>query len=197
MNPKALRDPILFQAAIAAAISFTHIHDLAEAAGQEGWKAWAYPISVDLLMVMAWRSIRSNDASRGAWCWFLLSLGASLGANVATSGLVDLDNVPVWLSVLVGGWPVVAFLGGSFMVHAHQEDQEPEEEEDQGQEEDEPVVSLPISEAAKQARANVNTVRTWVQRGEIKSLGKVAGAHQVSLREVIERMNKEKESASA
>ncbi|MET8481847.1 DUF2637 domain-containing protein, partial [Streptomyces clavifer] len=28
-----------------------HLHDLAAAAGQDGWKAWAYPVSVDLLLV--------------------------------------------------------------------------------------------------------------------------------------------------
>lgn len=113
-------DPILIQAAIAAALSFAHLHDIAEAAGQGGWKAWAYPVSVDLLMVMAWKRIRSDvkQPKRAAWFWFLLALVASLSANVATAGVVDLANAPTWLRVLVAGWPALAFLGGSLLVHS-------------------------------------------------------------------------------
>lgn len=113
-------DPILIQAVIAAALSFAHLHDIADAAGQGSWKGWAYPVSVDLLMVMAWKRIRSDaqQSKIGAWFWFLLSLGASLSANIATAGVVDLENTPTWLRVLVAGWPVMAFLGGSLLVHS-------------------------------------------------------------------------------
>ncbi|NUV38161.1 DUF2637 domain-containing protein, partial [Streptomyces sp. KAI-27] len=55
-------DAVLVQAVIAAALSFAHLHDVASAAGQDGWKAWAYPVSVDLLLVAAWRRLRSGDA---------------------------------------------------------------------------------------------------------------------------------------
>ncbi|MDT0341914.1 DUF2637 domain-containing protein [Streptomyces litchfieldiae] len=111
-------DAVLVQAVIAAALSFAHIHDLAEAAGQGGWKAWAYPVSVDLLLVAAWRRLRTSDTGKTAgWCWFLVALAASLGANVATAGLLDLNDVPVWLRILVGGWPAVAFLGGTLLAH--------------------------------------------------------------------------------
>lgn len=112
-------DPILIQAVIAAALSFAHLHDIADAAGQGGWKGWAYPVSVDLLMVMAWKRIRSRDGGpkKAAWFWFLLSLAASLSANIATAQVLDLDNVPVALRIIVAGWPAVAFLGGSLLVH--------------------------------------------------------------------------------
>jgi hypothetical protein len=144
-------DPILIQAVIAAALSFAHIHDIAEAAGQGGWKAWAYPVSVDLLMVMAWKRIRTPDAPKlGAWCWFLVSLAASLGANVATAGVLDMENLPVELRVLVAGWPAVAFLGGSLLVHSHKTHaEEPQEaaEEPAGEsledEDPEPVREAP------------------------------------------------------
>ncbi|MCZ2526004.1 DUF2637 domain-containing protein [Streptomyces sp. NPDC059506] len=111
-------DAVLVQAAIAAALSFAHLHDLAHAAGQEGWKAWAYPVSVDLLMVAAWRRLRSGTDRAAAWCWFLIALAASLGANVATAGLLDLNHVPAWLRILVAGWPALAFLGGSLLAHS-------------------------------------------------------------------------------
>ncbi|MDJ1131516.1 DUF2637 domain-containing protein [Streptomyces iconiensis] len=110
-------DAVLVQALIAAALSFAHLHDLASAAGQDGWKAWAYPVSVDLLMVAAWRRLRSGQDKAAAWCWFLVALVASLGANVATAGLLDLDDVPDWLRILVAGWPALAFLGGTLLAH--------------------------------------------------------------------------------
>ncbi|MDQ0762536.1 DUF2637 domain-containing protein [Streptomyces canus] len=111
-------DAVLVQALIAAALSFAHIHDIAMAAGQDGWKAWAYSISVDLLLVAAWRRLRSGTAKAAAWCWFVIALTASLGANVATAGLLDMTDVPAWLRILVAGWPAVAFLGGTLLAHS-------------------------------------------------------------------------------
>ncbi|MGV9882474.1 DUF2637 domain-containing protein [Streptomyces sp. NPDC003006] len=111
-------DAVLIQAVIAGALSFAHLHDLAAAAGQTGWKAWAYPISVDLLLVAAWRRLRHDGSSRLAWCWFLIALVASLGANVATAGFLDLGHPPAWLRFTVAGWPALAFLGGTFLAHS-------------------------------------------------------------------------------
>ncbi|MEV6840844.1 DUF2637 domain-containing protein [Streptomyces sp. NPDC051133] len=110
-------DAVLVQALIAAALSFAHLHDVAVAAGQDGWKAWAYPVSVDLLLVAAWRRLRTGHGKASAWCWFVVALTASLGANVATAGLLDLGNVPAWLRILVAGWPAIAFLGGTLLAH--------------------------------------------------------------------------------
>ncbi|GHI07252.1 SpdA protein [Streptomyces cellostaticus] len=109
-------DAVLVQAVIAGALSFAHLHDLAAAAGQTGWKAWAYPVSVDLLLVAVWRRLRT-ERSGLAWSWFLVALVASLGANIATAGLLDLDHVPAWLRILVAGWPALAFLGGTLLAH--------------------------------------------------------------------------------
>ncbi|MFE7789712.1 DUF2637 domain-containing protein [Streptomyces sp. NPDC057460] len=114
-------DAVLVQAMIAGALSFAHLHDIAAAAGQDGWKAWAYPISVDLLLVAAWRRLRilrtTGEPTRAAWTWFAVALAASLGANIATAGLLDLTDVPAWLRILVAGWPALAFLGGTLLVH--------------------------------------------------------------------------------
>jgi hypothetical protein len=88
-------------------------------------------VSVDLLMVMAWRKKQQPGTPQfGPWCWFLLSLTASVGANVGTSGILDENALPTWLRVVVAGWPVVAFLGGSMLVHSrksHTADEEPQE----------------------------------------------------------------------
>ncbi|MER7967876.1 DUF2637 domain-containing protein [Streptomyces sp. NPDC096080] len=110
-------DAVLVQAVIAGALSFAHLHDLAAAAGQDGWKAWAYPISVDLLLVAAWRRLRTDGPTRLAWCWFVVALVASLGANIATAGLLDLHTVPAWLRILVAAWPALAFMGGTLLAH--------------------------------------------------------------------------------
>ncbi|MFA0841898.1 DUF2637 domain-containing protein [Streptomyces rochei] len=116
--PRSIRvDAVLVQAVIAGALSFAHLHDLAQAAGQSGWKAWAYPVSVDLLLVAAWRRLRTARRDRSAWTWFVIALVASLGANIATAGLLDLAHVPDWLRILVAGWPALAFLGGTLLVH--------------------------------------------------------------------------------
>ncbi|MFJ9961728.1 DUF2637 domain-containing protein [Streptomyces avermitilis] len=111
-------DAVLVQAVIAGALSFAHLHVLAAAAGQDGWKAWAYPISVDLLLVAAWRRLRSEGPSRLAWCWFLIALFASLGANVATAGFLDLADPPALLRLGIAGWPALAFLGGTLLAHS-------------------------------------------------------------------------------
>ncbi|MEU1045889.1 DUF2637 domain-containing protein [Streptomyces sp. NPDC005897] len=143
-------DAVLVQAVIAAALSFAHIHDVASAAGQDGWKAWAYPVSVDLLLVAAWRRLRTGDAKAAGWCWFVIALAASLGANVATAGLLDMNHVPAWLRILVAGWPAVAFLGGTLLAHSaptrhevtEEDGREPEHIDDQEDAPD-PVPELP------------------------------------------------------
>ncbi|MEU7296107.1 DUF2637 domain-containing protein [Streptomyces exfoliatus] len=121
-------DAVLIQAVIAGALSFAHLHDLAAAAGQDGWKAWAYPVSVDLLLVAAWRRMRKDGGNRDAWLWFAIALIASLGANVATAGLLDMNDVPDWLRILVAGWPALAFLGGTLLAHAPTPAPQPEPE---------------------------------------------------------------------
>ncbi|MBD9704006.1 DUF2637 domain-containing protein [Streptomyces sp. ID01-12c] len=121
MSSRLRIDAVLVQAVIAGALSFAHLHDLAAAAGQDGWKAWAYPVSVDLLLVAAWRRLRTDGPSRLAWCWFVIALVASLGANVATAGLLDLNQVPAWLRILVAAWPALAFMGGTLLAHSAQD----------------------------------------------------------------------------
>jgi hypothetical protein len=111
-------DAVLIQAVIAAALSFSHIHDLAHRAGQGDLQAWAYPVSVDLLLVAAWVRIRQGRARFAAWFWFVVAMVASLGANLATAGLLDGQEAPKELRLVVAGWPALAFLGGTLLVHS-------------------------------------------------------------------------------
>ncbi|MBW8800739.1 MAG: DUF2637 domain-containing protein [Streptomyces sp.] len=145
-------DAVLVQAVIAGALSFAHLHDLAQAAGQTGWKAWAYPISVDLLLVAAWRRLRAQR-SRLAWVWFLVALVASLGANIATAGFLDMNHPPALLRLGVAGWPALAFLGGTLLAHQHT-DHTPDPAPASDREEEpmpRPVVEVDRSEAPEPA----------------------------------------------
>ncbi|MFJ5531242.1 DUF2637 domain-containing protein [Streptomyces sp. NPDC093261] len=147
-------DAVLIQALIAAALSFAHLHALASAAGQHGWKAWAYPVSVDLLLVAAWRRLRSGGAKVAGWCWFLVALTASLGANIATAGLLDLAVVPAWLRILVAGWPAVAFLGGTLLAHG------PTPREPEGEHQSSPEATAPGASATTPELAAVEPTST-------------------------------------
>ncbi|MGW2618828.1 DUF2637 domain-containing protein [Streptomyces sp. NPDC001500] len=170
-------DAVLVQALIAAALSFAHIHDVAVAAGQDGWKAWAYPVSVDLLLVAAWRRLRSGSAKGAAWCWFVIALAASLGANVATAGLLDLGDVPAWLRILVAGWPAVAFLGGTLLAHSAPkvaDDAEViEDQEDEPESEPEPPTPAPPAIEAPPERPAVPVPAALIDHAR-----KVAAEHR-------------------
>ncbi|MFC8583169.1 DUF2637 domain-containing protein [Streptomyces sp. NPDC057217] len=205
LSLRSLRDPIFIQAVIAAALSLSHIHDVAEAAGQAGWKAWAYPISVDVLLAVSWKLMRTRGGV-AAWSWFLVAMTASLGANIVTSGVMDLEHPPAALRVIVAGWPAVAFLGGTLLVHRHrdegvdevaeppaEEPQEPAQEPvDEALEEvvdevpEEPEEADLVSYAVVAAELDVEpvTVRGWAVRGLIKRYpGPVTGRVRVSMAE--------------
>ncbi|MEV7152080.1 DUF2637 domain-containing protein [Streptomyces sp. NPDC093084] len=172
-------DAVLVQAVIAAALSFAHLHDIASAAGQDGWKAWAYPISVDLLLVATWRRLRSGDAKAAGWCWFVIALTASLGANVATAGLLDMHQVPAWLRILVAGWPAVAFLGGTLLAHTApqpQADTDVELIEDQ-EDEPEPAPESPAQPATEAPRRPAHHT-VPVPAALVEHARKVATDHQ-------------------
>ncbi|MEU9251014.1 DUF2637 domain-containing protein [Streptomyces sp. NPDC048270] len=183
-------DPVLIQAVIAGALSFAHLHDLAAAAGQHGWKAWAYPVSVDLLLVAAWRRMRADTENRDAWLWFTIALVASLGANVATAGLLDLHNVPPWLRILVAGWPALAFLGGTLLAHAPAPAAEPERTEQHQVEPapdvtveraPEPAPELPPADPAAEyepPQAAPTTPAVSVPPALLDHAQKIANAHQ-------------------
>jgi hypothetical protein len=187
--PRSFRlDAVLVQAVIAGALSFAHLHDVASAAGQSGWKAWAYPVSVDLLLVAARRRLRTAHRDRSAWTWFVIALCASLGANVATAGLLDLAHVPAWLCILVAGWPTLAFLGGTLLVHAPAEpaapaqavDNEPASREAEMHRTDEPDLapaSVPeLAPVTPQSAASTPAVPSAL----LDHARKIADAHQAS-----------------
>jgi len=95
-------------AGLAGAISYSHMRVLAEANGQAGWHAHAFPLSVDGVEIVASLVLLADRRTgrRSGWLpWTALAIGtaASLAANVATAG-------PAPVSRVIAGWPAIALL---------------------------------------------------------------------------------------
>lgn len=108
-------DGILFQFLMVGSLSFSHIHDVVAVHGQPGWKAWLYPLSIDLLTVAAFRKIRKHDGGGWTWVAFLLGLSASLAANVIESWTATPSGRLI--AVAIGVWPAVALLVCTLLAH--------------------------------------------------------------------------------
>ena len=97
---------VLLVATVAAVVSYEHMREVAERAG-EGWRAWLLPLSVDGLviassMALLTRRRAGRPGGRLAWCALLGGVGASLAANVAAAE-------PTATARVVAAWPALAF----------------------------------------------------------------------------------------
>ncbi|MGH3772824.1 MAG: DUF2637 domain-containing protein [Pseudonocardiaceae bacterium] len=97
---------VVVVAVIAAVVSYSHLRQLAERAG-EAWRSSLVPLSIDGLVVAASMVLltrRRTGLPGGPLAWGALGGGvlASLAANMA-------DAQPDVTAVLVAGWPAVAF----------------------------------------------------------------------------------------
>lgn len=95
-------------AAIAGALSYSQMRQLAQDHGQAGWHAHAFPLSVDGIEVVASLVLLAERRTgrRSGWLpWAALVIGTvgSLAANVATAG-------PGMVSRVIAGWPALALL---------------------------------------------------------------------------------------
>lgn len=97
---------VVVVAGIAAAVSYAHMQELAEGAG-EGWRSWLIPVSIDGLVVAASMVLltRRRACLPGGWlAWGALAAGvlASLAANMANAE-------PTTTARLIAAWPAAAF----------------------------------------------------------------------------------------
>ena len=97
---------VLVVAGVAAVVSYAHMQEVAERAGED-WRAWLLPLSVDGLvvassMVLLTRRRAGLPGGRLAWCALLGGVGASLAANIAAAQ-------PDLTARLVASWPAAAF----------------------------------------------------------------------------------------
>ncbi|HET8681944.1 MAG TPA: DUF2637 domain-containing protein, partial [Micromonosporaceae bacterium] len=128
-------------ALVAGAISFSHMTELASVHGQTGWKAYAFPVSVDglelvaSLYILAQRRIGRRPGLL-PWAALLVGTAASLAANVAVGG-----HDPVGRAL--AGWPAVSLLVSIkllFSMFDHDEEGRPVVRDDQGTDADRPSV---------------------------------------------------------
>lgn len=96
---------VLLVAAVAAIVSYCHMQELAENAG-EGWRSRIIPLSVDGMLVAATLAIvyrRRHGLPAGAVPWLAVGLGisASLLANVAAAR-------PDGVARIIAAWPPLA-----------------------------------------------------------------------------------------
>ncbi|MFY1673165.1 DUF2637 domain-containing protein [Plantactinospora sp. WMMB334] len=95
-------------AIVAGAISFAHMVELAQRHDQTGWKAYAFPVSVDGLEIVASLYLvaqRRAGRPTGWVPWVALVVGtlASLAANVAVGGHDPIGKA-------LAGWPALSML---------------------------------------------------------------------------------------
>lgn len=95
-------------AGVAGAISYSHMAELARLHGEVGWRAHAFPLSVDGIEVVASLVLLAHRraGTRAGWLpWIALAAGtaASVAANVAVGASDPVGR-------LVAGWPAVALL---------------------------------------------------------------------------------------
>jgi hypothetical protein len=93
---------------VAGAISFAHMTELALKHGQTGWKAYAFPVSVDGLEIVAslYLVVQRRAGRPTGWVpWVALVVGtlASLAANVAVGGHDPIGKA-------LAGWPALSML---------------------------------------------------------------------------------------
>jgi len=97
---------VLLVAAVAAVVSYAHMQEVAERAGED-WRAWLLPLSVDGLVVAASMGLLTRrraglPGGRLAWCALLGGVGASLAGNIAAAE-------PTATARVVAAWPALAF----------------------------------------------------------------------------------------
>jgi hypothetical protein len=95
-------------ALIAGAVSYAHMKILAEQHGETGWRAHAFPLSVDGIEIVASLVLLADRrfGRRSGWLvWAALVAGtaASMAANVAVGATDPVGRV-------VAGWPAFALL---------------------------------------------------------------------------------------
>ncbi len=128
-------------AIVAGAISFAHMTELAIRHGQTGWKAYAFPVSVDGLEIVASLYLvaqRRAGLPAGWVSWVALVVGtlASLAANVAVGGHDPIGKA-------LAGWPALSMLVSVkllFSMIDHGEDGQRTVRDDQRPSADRPLV---------------------------------------------------------
>ena len=99
-------------------LSFTALADLARRSGIDSGQAWAWPLIVDGIIVVATVSVVALAGQRGAWYpWLLLAAGAvvSVTANAIHAVLAADTDVPALLAGAVAAVPPLVLLASTHL----------------------------------------------------------------------------------
>ncbi|WP_454114970.1 DUF2637 domain-containing protein [Microbacterium lacticum] len=99
-------------------LSFTALADLARRSGIDSGQAWAWPLIVDGIIVVATVSVVALAGQRGAWYpWLLLAAGAvvSVTANSIHAVLAADTDVPALLAGAVAAVPPLVLLASTHL----------------------------------------------------------------------------------
>ncbi|MFI0420518.1 DUF2637 domain-containing protein [Spongiactinospora sp. 9N601] len=105
---------VVVLAAIAAIVSYQHMHQLAIQHGESFWSAALVPLAVDGMIVAASLALLEDSRAgrRGGllpWLFLIISSGASLAANVAIAE-------PTFTARIIAAWPSLALIGAYEML---------------------------------------------------------------------------------
>ena len=105
-------------AAFAFWLSFTALSDLSRRSGVDGGQAWAWPLIVDGLIVVATVAVVALDGQRAAWYpWLLLMAGTlvSVTANALHATVAADADVPGALAACVAAVPPLVLLASTHL----------------------------------------------------------------------------------
>lgn len=103
----------VFIAAGAFWLSFTSLADLAQRSGLGAEQAWAWPLIVDGIIVVATVAVVVLSGTQAAWYpWMLLFAGAliSVTANALHAVVTDTSDVPLMVAAAVAAVPPLVLL---------------------------------------------------------------------------------------
>jgi hypothetical protein len=91
---------------IAAAISYDHIRHLARAHAETGWAAYAIPLTIDGIEIIATLALLNHphqrSSARLAWTMLITATLASIAANIAAAPTDPIARA-------IAAWPAAAF----------------------------------------------------------------------------------------
>jgi hypothetical protein len=170
----------VFIAAGAFWLSFTALADLARRSGVDAGQAWAWPLIVDGIIVVATVAVVAQAGQRSAWYpWLLLAAGALLSVTAnAIHAVVAADaDVPSLLAACVAAVPPLVLLAITHLTviltrpisaPGPEADSEPEPVPDI-----EPAVltSLPVRPPDRELAARLRDEAGWSNKAIARHLG--------------------------
>ncbi|MFF2075445.1 DUF2637 domain-containing protein [Kitasatospora sp. NPDC058162] len=106
----------------AFAVSFAHVVQTADRAGQTGWVAYAIAVSVELMALGAVSELRRRKRHGHSARWpravLVLGVAMSLAANLAVAQ-------PTPWGYVMAAWPAVAFLAAAGIIESRSTDPQP------------------------------------------------------------------------